>query len=236
MDIDGLGERTITQLSAAGLISDAADLYGLTADQVEVLEGFARPSAEKLITAIDASRQRPLPRLLTALGIKHLGPAASSALAQQFGSLDRVMAASGEDLAAVEGVGPVIAGSIRAWCDLPSNQVFIEKLRAAGLDFGNPDVLGDGGESAASSQPQVLKGLTVVVSGSLPGYTREGAIEAITCRGGKSPGSVSAKTDALVVGDAPGASKVSKAEKLGVPILDAAAFEELLSSGEIPNR
>ena len=236
MDIDGLGERTITQLSAAGLISDAADLYGLTADQVEVLEGFARPSAEKLITAIDASRQRPLPRLLTALGIKHLGPAASSALAQQFGSLDRVTAASGEDLAAVEGVGPVIAGSIRAWCDLPSNQVFIEKLRAAGLDFGNPDVLGDGGESAASSQPQVLKGLTVVVSGSLPGYTREGAIEAITCRGGKSPGSVSAKTDALVVGDAPGASKVSKAEKLGVPILDAAAFEELLSSGEIPNR
>jgi DNA ligase (NAD+) len=236
MDIDGLGERTITQLCALGLVADAADLYGLTADQVEALEGFARPSAEKLIGAIDTSRHRPLPRLLTALGIKHLGPAASSALAQQFGSLDRVMGASEEELAAVEGVGPVIAGSIRAWCDLPSHQVFIEKLRVAGLDFGDPDALGDGRESAASSHPQILTGLTVVVSGTLAGYTREGAIEAITGRGGKSPGSVSAKTDALVVGDAPGASKVSKAEKLGVPILDAAQFEHLLSSGQIPGR
>jgi DNA ligase (NAD+) len=236
MDIDGLGERTITQLSAAGLISDAADLYGLTADQVEALEGFARPSAEKLIAAIEVSRHRPLPRLLTALGIKHLGPAASSALAQQLRSLDRVMAASGEELAAVEGVGPVIAGSIRAWCDLPSNQVFIEKLRAAGLDFGNPDSEGATELGAASSQPQVLTGLTVVVSGTLAGYTREGAIEAITSRGGKSPGSVSAKTDALVVGDAPGASKVSKAEKLGVPILNAEQFEEVLSTGQIPGR
>jgi DNA ligase (NAD+) len=233
MDIDGLGERTILQLTAASLITDPADLYSLTADQVEQLEGFARPSAEKLIAAIDASRRRPLPRLLTALGIKHLGPAAARALAQQWGSLDRVIAAQADELAAVDGVGPVIAGSIRAWCDSPANIEFIHKLRAAGLDFGDPDreqhLTGD----ASPQVPQVLAGLTVVVSGSLAGYTRQGAIEAVTSRGGKSPGSVSAKTDALVVGDAPGASKVAKAEQLAIPILDAAEFEILLESGQI---
>jgi DNA ligase (NAD+) len=235
MDIDGLGERTILQLTAASLIADPADLYSLTVDQVEQLEGFARPSAEKLIAAIDESRQRPLPRLLTALGIKHLGPAAATALAQRWGSLDLVIAATAEELAAVDGVGPVIAGSIRAWCEAPANLEFIHKLRAANLDFGDPERNQGGGDDTLGL-PQVLSGLTVVVSGSLAGYTRDGAIEAITSRGGKSPGSVSAKTDALVVGDAPGASKVTKAEQLGIPILDAAAFEVLLESGQITKR
>jgi DNA ligase (NAD+) len=235
MDIDGLGERTIMQLAAASLIADPADLYSLTADQVEQLEGFARPSAEKLIAAIDASRQRPLPRLLTALGIKHLGPAVAAALAQRWGSLDQVIATEADELAAVDGVGPVIAGSIRAWFDTPANLEFIHKLRAAGLDFGDPQRKQPSSD-ASSEPPQVLAGMTVVVSGSLAGYTREGAIEAITSRGGKSPGSVSAKTDALVVGDAPGASKVTKAEQLGIPILDAAEFEILLESGQITRR
>jgi DNA ligase (NAD+) len=235
MDIDGLGERTIVQLTAAALIEDAADLYALTADQLESLEGFARPSAEKLVAAIAESRNRPLPRLLTALGVKHLGPAAAAALSQRFGTLDAVMEADASELAAVEGVGPVIAGSIRAWFDLASNRGFIEKLRSAGIDFGDPErVVGGGG--AAQDYPQVLAGITVVVSGALAGYTREGAVEAITRRGGKSPGSVSAKTDALVVGESPGASKVSKAEQLGIPILNAQEFEELLLSGNIPPR
>jgi DNA ligase (NAD+) len=236
MDIDGLGERTITQLTAASLVADPADLYFLTVDQVEPLEGFARPSAEKLVAAIAESRHRPLPRLLTALGIKHLGPAASSALSQKFGTLDNVMEADAEQLAAVEGVGPVIAASLRAWCDLTSNRGFIEKLRSAGIDFGDPDRAAAGGADGSNDLPQVLTGKIVVVSGTLPGYTREGAIEAITLRGGKSPGSVSAKTDALVLGDSPGASKVSKAETLGVPILNAAEFEVLLETGSLPPR
>jgi DNA ligase (NAD+) len=236
MDIDGLGERTITQLSAASMVADPADLYSLTADQVEHLEGFARPSAEKLIAAIAESRQRPLPRLLTALGIKHLGPAAAAVLSQRLGTLDRVIAADAAELAAVEGVGPVIAGSIRAWFDVSSNRAFIEKLRAAEIDFGDPERAATTAGGAANGLPQVLEGMTVVVSGTLPGYTRDGAIEAITSRGGKSPGSVSAKTNALVVGDAPGASKVAKAEQLRIPILDAAGFEEFLVSGDIPSQ
>jgi DNA ligase (NAD+) len=203
---------------------------------VEHLEGFARPSAEKLIAAIAESRQRPLPRLLTALGIKHLGPAAAAVLSQRLGTLDRVIAADAAELAAVEGVGPVIAGSIRAWFDVSSNRAFIEKLRAAEIDFGDPERAATTAGGAANGLPQVLEGMTVVVSGTLPGYTRDGAIEAITSRGGKSPGSVSAKTNALVVGDAPGASKVAKAEQLRIPILDAAGFEEFLVSGDIPSQ
>lgn len=229
MDIDGLGERTVLQLTERGLVEDAAGLYRLTADDVETLEGFARPSAEKLVAAIAESRTRPLPRLLTALGIKHLGPAASSALAARFGTLDAVAGASAEELAAVDGVGPVIAGSIRAWLDQDANRTFVEALRDVGVDFGAPD------ESLPSDDvPQVLAGRTIVVTGTLPGYTREAAEAAITGRGGKSPGSVSRRTDAVVVGEAPGASKLTKARDLGIPIVDAAGFEELLRTGEIP--
>jgi DNA ligase (NAD+) len=236
MDIDGLGERTIRALTAASMIADPADLYSLTVDHVEQLEGFARPSAEKLIAAIDASRRRPLPRLLTALGIKHLGPAAAAALAQRWGSLDEVIAADADELSAADGVGPVIAGSIRAWCESPTNLELVHKLRAAGLNFGDAERDRQRDGDASPGLPQVLTGKTVVVSGSLAGYTREGAIEAIASRGGKSPGSVSAKTDALVIGDSPGASKVTKAEQLGVPILDAAQFEILLETGQITGR
>jgi DNA ligase (NAD+) len=226
MDIEGLGERTVSQLTANGLVADAADLYALTQTQLLGLDGFATISAEKLLAAIDGSRQRPLPRLLTALGIKHLGPAAAQALATHFGTLDRVMAASAEELAAVEGLGPIIAQSIATWFELDANRAFVEKLRAAGVDFGVAP-------AAAPDLPQVLAGKAVVVSGTLEGYTREEAEAAIVARGGKSPGSVSSKTYALVVGDNPGASKVTKAESAGVPILDEPAFEKLLTTGEI---
>jgi len=229
MDIEGLGERTVMQLTTAGLVADAADIYGLTAEQLLELDGFAPISAGKLVAAIDASRHRPLPRLLTAFGIKHLGPAASQVLAAHFRTLDRVAAASEEELAAVAGVGPVIARAIAAWCSLDTSREFIEKLRLAGLDFGTDD----GAPPDEPSVPQTLAGKTVVVSGTLAGYSREAATEAITARGGKSPGSVSAKTLALVVGEAPGASKVAKAEQLDVPVIDEAAFERLLETGEL---
>jgi DNA ligase (NAD+) len=231
MDIEGLGERTVMQLTAKGLIADPADIYQLTAEQVATLDGFARASAEKLVAAIADSKTRPLPRLLTALGVKHLGPAAAQLLAAEFGTLDRVMAASSEELAAVGGVGPVIAASIAAWFELPASQAFIEKLRAAGVDFGSESAAA-AAAAARASVPQVLAGKTVVVTGTLAGFSREEAEQAITSRGGKSPGSVSAKTYAVVVGESPGASKLTKAEQLGIPILDEAAFERLLATGE----
>jgi DNA ligase (NAD+) len=228
MDIEGLGDRTVGQLIANGLVEDPADIYALTVEQLLGLEGFARISAEKLVAAIDGSRTRPLPRLLTALGIKHLGPSAAGVLATTFGTLDAVMDAPAEDLAAVAGVGGVIAASIRTWFDRESNRQFIEKLRAAGVEFGKAP------ERRGPEQPQTLAGKAVVVSGTLGGFSRDGATEAIVTRGGTSPGSVSAKTYALVVGESPGASKVTKAEQHDVPIIDEAAFEKLLETGELP--
>ena len=229
MDIEGLGDRTVGQLIAAGLVEDPADLYSLTVDQLLGLEGFATISAEKLVAAIDGSRTQPLPRLLTALGIKHLGPAASNVLASTFGTLDGVIAAPAEDLAAAPGVGGVIAASIRTWFDRQGNREFIEKLRRAGVDFGRLP------ERTGPELPQTLSGKAVVVSGTLAGFSRDGATEAIVGRGGSSPGSVSAKTFALVVGDSPGASKVAKAEQHNVPIIDEPAFEQLLETGELPS-
>jgi DNA ligase (NAD+) len=135
------------------------------------------------------------------------------------------MNASQDDLATVDGVGDVIAASITSWFDRPDSKEFIEKLRRAGVDFGNVEV---------SRAPQVLVGKAVVVTGTLDGFDRDGAERAIKDRGGKSPGSVSAKTFAVVVGREPGASKVTKAEELGVPMLDEAGFVHLLETGELP--
>ena len=225
MDIEGLGERTVFQLSDAGLISDPADIYTLTSEQLLGLEGFARISADKLLASIEGSKTRPLPKLLTALGIKGLGPSASESLSLAFGTLDSILAADEAALATTEGVGPVIAGSICRWYAIDANRTFIEKLRGAGVDFGLVEV---------SRLAPVLAGKAVVVTGTLEKYSREEAELAIKARGGKSPGSVSAKTFAVVVGDAPGASKITKAQELGVPILDDAAFEELLATGNLP--
>lgn len=225
MDIEGLGERTALQLCDAGFVGDPGDIYSLTMEQLLTLEGFAAISARKLLDSIAGSKARPLPKLLTALGIKHLGPSAADALAGAFGSLDRIMEASADELATVDGVGAVIAESITSWFANPANRAYIDKLRRAGVDFGRVEV---------SALPQVLAGKAVVVSGTLDGYDRDGAERAIKDRGGKSPGSVSKKTFALVVGREPGASKVTKAQELGVPIIDEAAFVRLLETGELP--
>lgn len=230
MDIDGLGERTIEQLARLDLVRDPADLYRLTADEIEGLEGFARPSAEKLVAAIAESTQRPVARVLTALGIKHLGPAASRALANRFGSVRAVLDAEPDDLAAVEGVGGVIADSIRSWYAAAHHRQLVDKLEQYGVDlaYGGPQDAG-----AVTDVAPVLAGRSIVVTGTLEGYTREEAEAAIIARGGTSPSSVSSRTDALVVGRSPGASKVTKAERLGIPVIDGEHFEELLSSGEI---
>ena len=233
MDIEGLGERTVYQLLEAGLVSNPADIYSLTAEQLLELEGFAQISADKLVAAIDASRSQPLPRVLTALGIRHLGPAASQVLAAKFGTLRRVFEASDDERAAVDGVGGVIAAALGAWYAKPTSREFLDQLEAAGVNFGSEEEAA-AREAARAAIPQTLAGKTVVVTGAVPGYTREGAEEAIEARGGKSPGSVSKKTFALVVGEGAGASKLTKAEQLGTPIVPAERFAELLDSGELP--
>ena len=225
MDIEGFGERTVFLLSDAGLLRDAADIYALQAEDLLKFEGFGEVSVGKLLAAVDASKRRPLPRLLVALGIKHLGPAAADALATGFGTLDAIMAASQADLATTAGVGNVIATSAIEWFADPRHRNMVERLRAAGVEFGNVVV---------SRLPQVLAGKAVVVTGTLEGWSREEAEAAIKGRGGKSPGSVSKKTFAVVAGTEPGAAKIGKADELGVPVLDEAGFAALLDTGELP--
>jgi DNA ligase (NAD+) len=225
MDIDALGEKRISQLIAEDMVHSVADLYSLDWDKVRQLERFGELSAANLRESIEQSKTRTLDRLLVGLNIRHLGPAGAEALARGFGHLDRIMSASSEALAAVEGVGTVIAESVTTWLSDPANRELIERLREAGLNLEGPS----GGESATT-----LAGMSIVVTGTLENYSREDAEAAIKQRGGKSPGSVSGKTTAVVVGEGPGASKLTKAEELGVPILDEAAFERLLETGELP--
>ena len=225
MDIEGLGERTVFALSDAGLVADVGDLYSLTVEQLLTLDGFADKGAQNLVSGIQASCTRPLPKLLTALGIKHLGPAAAESLSIHFGTVDAIASATEEELSSVDGVGGVIATSISSWFAQPENSLVIEKLRSAGVEFGRVE---------KSDAPQTLVGKAIVVTGTLANYSREGAEVAIKSRGGKSPGSVSAKTFAVVLGESPGASKVTKAEQLKIPVLDEAGFEVLLETGELP--
>jgi len=149
----------------------------------------------------------------------------SESLAAEFGTLDAIASASNDQLASVEGVGDVIAQSVSSWFTKVENKAIVDKLRSAGVDFGRVE---------RSSEPQTLVGKAVVVTGTLANYSRDGAEDAIKSRGGKSPGSVSAKTFAVVVGSEPGASKVTKAEQLGIPMLDEKGFEHVLATGELP--
>jgi len=226
MDIEGLGEKTVFALSDKNFVSDIGDLYSLTLEKLLQLDGFAELSAKNLLKAIADSKSRPLAKLLVGLGIKNLGPAAAETLSRRFGSLDAIIEATPEQLSEIDGVGEVIAKKITDWFAEKSHMAIIEKFRAAGVEFGNV---------AVSDAPQNLVGKAIVVTGTVEGFSREGAQEAITSRGGKSPGSVSAKTFALVVGDEPGASKLTKATELGIPIIDAAGFLKLLETGELPN-
>jgi DNA ligase (NAD+) len=244
MDIEGLGEQRVELFVGLGMLNDVSDLYSFTAEALSGLEGFGALSAANLVSALDTSRTRPLHRLLIGLGIRHLGQVGSLALARALGDLDAIMAATEEELAAVDGVGPVIGASVKRWFDSEPNRAVVERLRSAGLTLEEPGgARGVGAGSGAAggaaadselSEPLTLSGKSVVVTGTLEAFTREGAEEAILARGGKSPGSVSKKTYAVVVGVEPGASKVTKAETLGVPMIDEDGFVGLLESGELP--
>jgi DNA ligase (NAD+) len=224
MDIEGLGEQRVRLFQDLGMLNDIADVYFLDFDRLRSLEGFGETSAANLSEAIEASKTRPLPNLLVGLNIRHLGPATAEAIARHFGHLDRIMAASAEEIAAVDGVGPIIAEAVHAWFRVDENRAVVDKLREVGVNLegpGTPEV------------PQTLAGMSVVVTGTLTHFSREQVEEAIKARGGKAPGSVSKKTTAVVVGEGPGASKLNKARELGVPVLDEAGFEHLLETGEL---
>jgi DNA ligase (NAD+) len=223
MDIEGFGEKTVYKLSDADVLQDPGDIYSLT-PEVLLAQGFGEGQTANLLKAIDGSRMAPLQKLLVALGIKHLGPSAAESLARRFGSLDAVSSASMQDLAAIDGVGDVIAESVASWFSDERHRTLVDKLRRGGVRFDNVTVV---------DVPQTLQGKTVVVTGTLSGFGREAAEQAIKDRGGKSSGSVSGRTFALVVGDDPGTSKVKKAVELGIPRIGEEEFVRLLETGEL---
>ncbi|HXQ60337.1 MAG TPA: NAD-dependent DNA ligase LigA [Acidimicrobiales bacterium] len=243
MDIEGLGEKRVVQIVEAGLVTDPGDIYALEAPALLSIERMGALSVDNLLRGIEASKGRPLSRVLVGLGIRHLGPTGSRALARAYGTLDAIVGVAVEELAAVEGIGSVIAESVVDFLSSPGNRLVLDKLRRARLSLeepggatAGPPMAGAGaGPAAAGADATVLAGKSIVVTGTLESHTREEAEEAILERGGKSPGSVSAKTWAVVLGTEPGAAKLRKAEELGIPIVDGARFEELLTTGEIPS-
>ena len=227
MDIEGLGEQRVAQLLQEGLIGDLVDLYSLDAERVAHLEKMGELSANSLVSAIAASKAQPLSRLLIGLGIRHVGPVAARGLAGRFRSLNGLRHASVEGIASVEGVGPIIAASVVLYMATPEHQERMERLNELGVALEEPRLSDD--------LAQTLAEKAVVVTGSVPGYSRDGAEAAIVARGGTSPGSVSKKTYCVVVGEAPGASKLAKAESLGVPMVSAEHFDDLLATGVWPS-
>ena len=227
LDIDVLGFEAAVALLSSGLIVDEGDLFSLTVDDLIKSEFFTKKdgtlgaNAEKFLTALEGAKSRPLWRVLVALSIRHVGPTAAQSLAKSFGSIEAISKASVQELAGVDGVGEIIAQSVLEWFDVDWHQEIIRKWSAAGVSMV---------ETFVNTNPQTLAGLTLVVTGSLESFTRDGVDEVITLHGGKSSGSVSKKTSFVVVGDSPG-SKATKAAELGVRMLNEAQFKELLARG-----
>jgi DNA ligase (NAD+) len=238
LDIEVLGEKAAAALVEAGVLDNEGGLFELTEvdlrrvplftlDQDSRKDGVARKAGDvsanglKFLENLEAAKRRPLWRVLVSLSIRHVGPTAARALTSAFGSLDAIREADEATLSAVEGVGPVIAGSIKEWFGVPWHDRIVERWRVAGVRMA---------DERATTGERTLEGLTIVVTGSLAGFTREGATEAIVSRGGKSASSVSGNTDFVVVGENAG-SKAAKAEEFGVPMLDEAGFVRLLEYG-----
>ncbi len=219
MDIEGLGEAAVDQLVDKDLVRDFADLYGLTVERVAELERFAEKSAENLVGAIQASKTRGLARLLTGLGIRMVGERAAGLFARRFGSMDRLMKASAEELSDVHGIGPQIAQSVRTFFDDPANRDVIEKLRQASVGMGEA--------ATEDAGPKPLEGKTFVLTGTLSSLPREMARELVERLGGRVTSAVSKKTDYVVVGESAG-SKADDAQRLGVAVLDEDAFLALV--------
>jgi len=219
MDIGGLGDKLVEQLVATGMVQDYADLYTLNVSQLQSLERMGKKSAEKLLTEIANSRERGLVRVLNALGIRHVGPRVSTLLTEKFPSVDVLRKATVEDIAAVHDIGDVIAESVHDWLMSDYGTRVIDRLMSAGVSMNVPQ--------ANDVRDGPLTGKTIVVTGTLESFTRQEAEEAIQQAGGRSSSSVSKKTDYVVAGNEAG-SKLTKAEKLGVTVLNNDQFKELL--------
>ncbi|MCG6935278.1 MAG: NAD-dependent DNA ligase LigA [Proteobacteria bacterium] len=219
MDIEGLGDKLVDQLVDAGLIETVADVYALEAKQLAGLERMGEKSATKLIRAIEKSKHTALARFLYALGIHNVGETTAQSLANYFGTLENIMKADEDDLMTVPDIGPVVAKSITSFFSQKHNREVVSKLLQAGIAWPKIKVKAD------AELP--LKGRTIVVTGTLASMTRDEAKAAVQMLGGKASGSVSSKTDYVVVGENPG-SKADKAESLGVEILDEGSFLKLL--------
>ena len=226
-DIEALGYEAATALLESGAIGDEGDLFSLTADDLlrtalfRTTKGVLSKNGERLLQNLENSKHKPLWRVLVALSIRHVGPTAARALATEFGSLARIRAASVDELAAVEGVGSTIASAVTEWFTVDWHVAIVDKWAAAGVSMQ---------DQRDESVDRTLEGMSIVVTGTLTGFSRDEAKEAILVRGGKAAGSVSKKTAFVVVGDNPG-SKADKASDLGVPVIDEDAFTRVLADG-----
>jgi DNA ligase (NAD+) len=219
-DMEGVGEQTIRTLWDVGLVRSLPDLYRLTKEQLLELEGFAEISATAAIDAIQASKQVPFSRVLLGLNIPKVGWVLAQNLARHFGDVDRLMAAAQEEVEAVEGYGPDRAEIVVEWFADDQNRALVQELRGLGLRF----------ETAEEDRPAEgpLTGSTFVITGTLEGFSREEAAAALEAQGAKVTNAVSKKTAGLVVGEEPGASKLTKAQREGVPLLTEADLLKLL--------
>ncbi|BBY90881.1 DNA ligase A [Mycobacterium gallinarum] len=226
-DIEGLGYEAAVALLQAGVITDEGDLFTidssdlLRTDLFKTKDGNLSANGKRLLVNLHEAKAKPLWRVLVALSIRHVGPTAARALATEYGTLDAIMAASEDELSVVEGVGPTIAAAVTEWFTLDWHRAIVDKWRAAGVRMA---------DERDTSIKRTLEGLSIVVTGSLTGYSRDDAKEAIVARGGKAASSVSKKTAYVVAGDSPG-SKFDKAVELGVPVLDEDGFTRLLENG-----
>ena len=226
-DIEVLGYEAAVALLDARVVADEGDVFDLSEESLAEVELFRTKAGElsanahKLLSNLDAAKDRPLWKVIVALSIRHVGPTAAQALAREFGSIQRVEDASEEELADVDGVGPTIAHAVQEWFEVGWHREIVEKWRNAGVRME---------EARDDSIPRHLEGLSIVVTGSLDGFSRDEAKEAIMARGGKAAGSVSKKTAFVVAGEAPG-SKYEKAVQLKVPVLDEEGFRALLERG-----
>jgi DNA ligase (NAD+) len=238
LDIEVLGYEAVTALLDSGLIADEGDIFSLDGDKLAACsfflnkQGTLTANAAKLLANLEEARHRPLWRILVALSIRHVGPTAARGLAAGFGSVDAIAAAPDDLLTAVDDVGPTIAASLRDWFAVDWHEEIVRKWRDAGVDLADPGFTGGvlAAREGAAAAAGPLAGVTVVITGTLEGFTRDEAAEAVQQRGGKVAGSVSKKTGFVVAGENPG-SKQDKAVLLGVPVLDEEGFGVLLSEG-----
>jgi DNA ligase (NAD+) len=222
VEVEGLGEKLVDQLVDAGVIRTLPDLYRLGLSSLAALERMADKSSQNLLAALEKSKQTTLPRFLFGLGIRHVGEATAKELARHFGQIDAIMAASEEELLAVNDVGPIVARSIRTFFDQPHNREVVEQLRACGIHWP------DGQAAVLAHRP--LAGKTFVITGSLPGWSRDQAKAQLEAAGAKVAGSVSKKTDFVLAGLDAG-SKLDKALELGIAVIDEATCKEMIDGG-----